>query len=260
MNSGNVPNGSEEHRYWREMIGAFVLGRLDEDKRAALQAHLDGCAECRAEVEELSPVAGALADAAPEHIDPEEFPPADLIDGVIAQVDRERQLHRRRQRRRRFGRSALAAAAAALFVAIGFFVLPPLLAPDVPLEPVAFSEVPPGVEAEADLISHTWGTETRLIASGLNDGQTYSVMLRSEDGDRVPSGAFIGTGDEPVECNLNAALLREDATRLTVRAADGELVLSADLSENPQSANRNPSLAATFPRPDLWEGGPETRR
>ena len=249
MNSGNRPNGSngpEEHRYWREMIGAFVLGRLDEDERAALQAHLDGCAECRAEVEELWPVARALADAAPERIDPEEFSPADLIDGVIAQVDRERQFHRRRQRRRWFGRSALAAAAAALFVAIGFFVLPQILAPEVPLEPVAFSEVSPGVEAEADLIAHTWGTETRLIASGLNDGQTYRVMLRSEDGDRVPSGAFIGTGDEPVECNLNAALLREDATKLVVRAADGELVLSADLSENPQSAHQNPSLAGTF--------------
>lgn len=233
MNSGNVPNGPEEHRYWREMIGAFVLGRLKEDERAALQAHLDGCAECRAEVEELLPVAGALADAAPEHVDPEELPPENLIDEVVAQVGRERQLHRRWQRRRWFGRSALAVAAAALFVAIGFFVLPRLLAPEVPLEPVAFTEVAPGVEAEADLIAHTWGTETRLIASGLNDGQTYRVMLQSEDGDRVPSGAFIGTGDEPLECNLNAALLREDATRLVVRATNGELVLSADLSENP---------------------------
>ena len=247
MTPGNRIDGPEEHRYWREMIGAFVLGRLDEDKRAALQAHLDGCAECRAEVEELRPVAGALADAAPEHIDPEEFPPADLIDGVIAQVGRERQLQRRRQRRRWFGRSALAAAAAALFVAIGFFVLPQILAPEVPLEPVAFSEVAPGVEAEADLIAHTWGTETKLVASGLEDGQTYRVMLRGEDGARVPSGAFIGTGNEPVECNLNAALLREDATRLVVRTADGELVLSADLSENPQSAHRNPSLAGIFP-------------
>ena len=227
------PQDQNDHRYWREMLGAYLLGGLDEEERIGLEAHLDGCAECRAELAEIRPVAGALANAAPEHINPEEFPPADLIDGVIAQVDRERQLHRRRQRRRWFGRSALAAAATALFVAIGFFVLPQLLAPGVPLEPVAFSEVAPGVEAEADLIAHTWGTETRLVASGLEEDQTYRVVLRSEDGARVPSGAFIGTGNEPMECNLNAALLREDATRLVVRAADGELVLSADLSENP---------------------------
>ena len=248
---GNVPNGPEEHRYWREMIGAFVLGRLDEDKRAALRAHLDGCAECRAEVEELWPVAGALADAAPEQIDPEEFPPADLQERTLSLINQARNSELAQRRRQRRQRSALAAVAAVLLVAIGFFVLPQLFAPEVLLEPVAFSEVAPGVEAEADLIAHTWGTETRLVASGLEDGQTYRVMLRSEDGVRVPSGAFIGTGNEPMECNLNAALLREDATRLVVRAANGELVLSADLSENPQSAHRNLSLAGTFQRLDI---------
>jgi len=242
MDPMNPSNNLPEHRYWREMIGAFVLGKLDEGERVALQAHLDGCPACRAEVEELWPVAGALAEAAPEHVASRESPPADLMEGVLAQVERERKLHRRRQRGRWVGRSTLAAAAAALFVAIGFFLLPSLLAPEVPLEPIAFSEEAPGVEAEADLISHTWGTETRLVTSGLKKGQTYRVILLSEDGEEVPSGAFIGTGSEPVECNLNAALLRENAIGLVVRSANGEVMLRADLSE---SAGSPPSRVST---------------
>lgn len=239
--------GPGEHRYWREMIGAYVLGGLDEEERAALQEHLDGCPSCRAEVEELWPVVDALADATPERIASEEAPPVDLRDRVLAQIGRERRFRRWRQSGRWLGRSSLAAAAAALFVAIGFFLLPRLLAPEVPLEPVAFSREAPGVEAEANLIDHTWGTETRLVVSGLKEGQTYEVALENEDGEEVPSGAFIGTGDEPIECNLNAALLRENATGLEVSSANGELILYADLSGNAQNrdnaAPNDPEMA-----------------
>ena len=47
----------------------------------------------------------------------------------------------------------------------------------------------------------------------------------------MPSGAFIGTGDEAIECRMNAALLREEATGLEVRTTGGDLVLDADLPE-----------------------------
>ena len=79
-------------------------------------------------------------------------------------------------------------------------------------------------------------------SSGLKKGQTYRVILLSEDGEEVPSGAFIGTGSEPVECNLNAALLRENAIGLVVRSANGEVMLRADLSE---SAGSPPSGVST---------------
>lgn len=125
-----------------------------------------------------------------------------------------------------------------MLVAVGLFaVVPEVTGP--PMEPVAFSEAPAGVEAEASLIDHTWGTETVLVASGLEDGETYRLTLRDEDGEAVPSGAFIGTGERPLECRMNAALLREDATGLEVRTAEGELVLEADLPEGP------PDQAAT---------------
>lgn len=225
---------SEEHRYWREMLGAYALGELDEEQRTALQAHLDGCEECRSELREIEPVVTALADASPERVAEEgPRPPSDLMERTFAAIDQARRTEDELQRRRRnrlIRRSAFAAVAAALLVAIGVFaLLPKITGP--PLEPVAFSEVPAEVEAEANLIDHTWGTETILVVSGLEDGETYRLTLRDEDGEAVPSGAFIGTGEQPVECRMNAALLREDATGLEVRTAEGDLVLGADLPE-----------------------------
>lgn len=228
----NPGDGSQEHRYWREMIGAYALGELDEEQRTALQAHLDGCERCRAELAELRPVVVALAEADPRLFETEEpRPPAGLLERTLSRVEQARRTEDELQRRRRnllIRRSVFAAAA--LLVAIGLFALVPKIT-GPPLEPVAFSEVPADVEAEANLIDHTWGTETVLVVSGLEDGETYRLTLRDEDGEAVPSGAFIGTGDQPVECRMNAALLREEATGLEVRTTEGDLVLGADLPE-----------------------------
>ena len=39
----------EEHNRYREQIGAFLLGKLDEGERTALQEHLNSCPVCQAE-------------------------------------------------------------------------------------------------------------------------------------------------------------------------------------------------------------------
>ena len=58
----------ESHRTVRESLGAFALGHLDADEAAGVRAHVDGCADCRAEVAELAAAAhslGALSEATP---------------------------------------------------------------------------------------------------------------------------------------------------------------------------------------------------
>jgi len=53
---------AEGCREWRERLGAYVLGHLTEDERAATSAHIEGCAACRAEAESLAPLAEAVDD------------------------------------------------------------------------------------------------------------------------------------------------------------------------------------------------------
>src|SRR5687767_619249 len=44
---------TESHEWYRELLGAYALDALLPDERAALEAHLAGCAECRVELDAL---------------------------------------------------------------------------------------------------------------------------------------------------------------------------------------------------------------
>jgi len=234
----------EEHHRYREQIGAFLLGELDGGERTAMQAHLNSCPVCQAEVRELEPVVAGLADADPDWIDEDPWPPGDLEELTLAPILGE--MHRAWRRRRRFQWSALAAAALCVVV-IGLAGFTRFLEPAVSLEPLSFSGVAPGVELEGNLIAHAWGTEIRLVASGLRDGQTYRVTLVSEDAERVNSGTFIGAGDKPVRGTFNAALLRKDAARLEVGTPGGEPAFFSELPEKPREKVREWPLLGILP-------------
>jgi hypothetical protein len=236
------------HRYW-EQIGAFLLGKLDGGERTAMQTHLNSCPVCQAEVRELEPVVAALADADPNRIDEEPWPPGDLEELTLAPILGE--IQRARRRRRPFRWSALAAAAICV-VAIGLAGFVGLLEPAVALEPLSFS-VARGMKVRGHLIEHARGTEIRLVVSGSRDGQTHRVTLVSEDGERVNAGTFIGIGERTLRGTFNAALLREDADKLEVRTPGGELVFFAKLPEEPRNKVRDWPLFGILPwaDPDL---------
>jgi hypothetical protein len=250
----------ELHRY-REQIGAFLLGKLDGGERTAMQTHLSSCPVCQAEVRELEPVVAALADASPDRIDEDPLPPEELEGSTLAPILGEK--HRVRRRSGRFRWSALAAAAICVVV-VGLAGLVGLLEPAVALEPLRFS-VAPGMKVEGHLIEHARGTEIRLEVSGSRDGQTHRVTLVSEDGEQVNAGTFIGIGERTLRGTFNAALLREDADKLEVRAPGGELVFFAELPEEPRDKVRDWPLFGILPwaDPDLrnktiGSSGPES--
>ena len=45
-----------------ELLGAYVLGVLDGDEWASVQEHLDGCAHCRREVDDLRELEATLGE------------------------------------------------------------------------------------------------------------------------------------------------------------------------------------------------------
>ena|SRR5260370_19832401 len=51
-------SGSDGHV--RMLLGAYLMGGLPEDDAAAVRAHLDVCAKCKAEHDDLAPVPGWL--------------------------------------------------------------------------------------------------------------------------------------------------------------------------------------------------------
>ena len=97
----------------REMIGAYVLGQLDEQDHRAVQAHLDSCPACRAEVAELAPLRLALRDVDPARMGGTSSPPQDLGDQVLGRIREDRRSLGGRTLLRRGGAGLLVAAALA---------------------------------------------------------------------------------------------------------------------------------------------------
>src|SRR3954454_6205401 len=99
---------SEACRELRATLGAVALGRAEPAETLALEAHLDGGAECRAELRELTSVAQALPLADPSHIASDvPQPSAEVGRLVLGRLPAFRPARRTRTRRR----FAIAAAA-----------------------------------------------------------------------------------------------------------------------------------------------------
>lgn len=67
------------HHELRELLGPYALDAVDIDEADALDAHLTGCASCRAELRELTEVAGLLGSADTE-------PPPEIWERISAQL------------------------------------------------------------------------------------------------------------------------------------------------------------------------------
>jgi hypothetical protein len=73
----------------RDDAGPWVLGALSDADAGAFAAHLERCADCRSQVEELQPVADVLPMAAPQLL-----PPPALKGRIMAVVESEAELLR----------------------------------------------------------------------------------------------------------------------------------------------------------------------
>jgi Putative zinc-finger len=178
----------DDHRIWRERLGALVLGQLSDSERAATEAHLEGCPDCRAEADALSPMATMLERVDPDRLSPTPAPPADLGDRIARRIAAERGKTRRRRLRFGFGLAAAAATAtAAVLLAVS-------LTGSTPTQPgpqtVAFRGLPQGVSVDASLQPRAWGSDVNLHVDGFRPGTLCTVWLRSSDGTKVPAGSF----------------------------------------------------------------------
>lgn len=194
---------AEACREWRELLGAHALGQLSGDELAGLEAHLDGCAECSAELESLRAVARLMPLGDPQRFGVAPQPPPALGQRIAAAVRSEERSAWRQRRRRRFGFVATAAAAAtaavlAIFVARG--------GEEQPAQWVAFGSLPGGVKIDAKLEPRPFGTEIHMYVEGVRSGTLCRVTLRGASGARLPAGTFRYRYGADEEAVLSSAL------------------------------------------------------
>ena len=224
-----------------ELIAGALAGELSTDEQKELDTLLKGDAALREELSTMSGMLPTLRDALPGRWREEE-PSRGLREAVQQIPARTGDTHQDSATpapgapKRRLGR-ALAGAAACVAVGVGLTLgtqyivnAPPQGPPGTygAVEPVNFQDETTGVEIDGSLIAHTWGTETVLEIEGLQAGEPFVVVLIAEDGEQFQSGTFFGS-DVPIDCRMNAAVMRDDVERLEIRAIDGETVTTAEL-------------------------------
>jgi len=216
-------------RDWRGALGAAALGGIEPAEEIGLRAHLDGCAECRAELRELTAVAAALASVPLSAVTgAAALPPDALGEQVLSRLARERGTARSRHRRRvlvgagSFTAVAAAAIAAVLMIGSGG-------------GSGGLRVVLPGVGAEratasaiAVLHSETSGTAVDVKVSGLHPGDYYWLWVTGDDGHRLPAGTFQGS-ERQTEFRLTAAMPLTEARRIWVTDDRDRVVLDSHI-------------------------------
>jgi acyl-coenzyme A thioesterase PaaI-like protein len=213
---------AESCREWRESLAAHALGQASEQERTALEAHLEGCAACRAEHDSLAGVARLLPLADPEHFDTAPAAPPSLADRVVATIRAERRAQRRHRFRLglAFGGATAALTAAA---AMALFVLPGG-GGGGPEQHVAFASAPPGMKISATLEPHAYGTEIHMYVKGAPSGTLCRVFLRGPDGTRMPAGTFRYRWGNDADAVLSAAMDLSRTRAIGVRVGNRTFV------------------------------------
>jgi hypothetical protein len=204
-------------REWRESLGAYALGQLPDSERVSLEAHLEGCAACRAEAESLAAVSRLLPQADPDRFGPAPVPPPELGKRIAATIGAERRSGQRR-RRLRFG-LAFSGATAVLAILV--------LAGNEsggPEQHVSFRNLPAGVTIAASLEPQAFGTEIHMYVKGIRSGTLCRVYMRPPAGGDVSAGTFRYRWGGDASAVLSAALDLSRAKALIVHAGNRTFV------------------------------------
>jgi hypothetical protein len=171
-------------------LGAYVLGALEREDRAELEAHLETCDICREELDRLAPLPGLLSRLTVEEAEvlettapgPAELDPAPA--GASAPLERALFAVARERRRSRLIRAT--AVAAALVLAAVAFVSGPLFDDGGGDDPAplraAASNPRTGVHGSAELTRESWGTRVELSLAGVRPGERCRLVARAAGG------------------------------------------------------------------------------
>jgi hypothetical protein len=216
-------------RHWKEALGAYALGHLPDEERISIEAHLEGCAACRAEADSLLAVSRLLPHADPARFGPAPQPPPELGKRIAATIAAEQRSKRSRRRLRiGFGLGGVVAAAAAAVLAI--FVLTGG-EESGPEQHVAFRALPSGVEIAATLDPQPYGTAIHMYVKGISSGTLCRVYMRGPGGADVSAGSFRYRWGGDDAATLSVALDLSRAEALVVHAGKRTFVAPLDRGE-----------------------------
>ncbi|NGY63882.1 anti-sigma factor [Lentzea sp. NEAU-D13] len=185
-----------------QLLGAYVLGALDEQEVHAMDEHLASCPDCTRELDELRAMEAYLGEVPPEAM--LDGPPEGgdlLLQRTLRQVRSERGGV---ARRRQFALGAAAAVVAALVLGAGVFVgkatspdaevaLPtPTVAPDPTGTKLAtFTDPVTKASMTVKVVPAAGWVRTNMSISGIPEGEKCRIFVVAKDGSRQEAGSWV---------------------------------------------------------------------
>ncbi|SQD99963.1 MULTISPECIES: zf-HC2 domain-containing protein [unclassified Parafrankia] len=211
----------------RVTLGCYVLGALAPGERAAVETHLDGCPDCRAELTRLAGLPGLLSRL--RLADVTDPPPAAAagepgeraVDRALAGLARSRRTARRRR--------ALAAAALSAVVAGGSITGTVALtsSPDGPAgRLVSAADATTRVWAEVWVTDVPSGAGFTIRLWGVRPGTTCALVAVSEDGSSDTAATWTADYRGAVDVRGTSAIPAGRLVRVVVVSGTGEDLLT----------------------------------
>lgn len=150
------------HTRFAQWDAAYLIGALSAADRAAYEAHLSECGQCRRAVAELAPTVGLLGRVDADAVAASGEPTIGAVPDAAAEIARARFLRRARAGRRRMRWAT--AAAAALVLVLAAIAAPTVLSwVQRPAAAIALHEVSGAtLQASVRLTGTPWGTRIDL--------------------------------------------------------------------------------------------------
>ena len=202
-----------------QLLGAYVLGALDEQEVREMDEHLASCPECVRELEDLRAMEAYLGEVPPEAM--LDGPPEGgdlLLQRTLRQVRSERGTV---VRRRQFALGAAAAVVAAVVLGAGVFVgkvTTPGGTVAAPTETVAPDPAGTKLATATDPVTKASMTvkvipaagwvRTNIAVNGIPEGEKCRIFVVAKDGSRQEAGSWVVSKKGAAEgANLDGAAL-----------------------------------------------------
>ncbi|MFC7529561.1 zf-HC2 domain-containing protein [Actinoplanes sp. GCM10030250] len=236
----------DEHGNLHRLLGGYLLGGLDEADTERLDEHLHDCAECRAELDRLSPVpemlqslpdARHLGGGAPLAVAPTARPSQQNIEGLLGRMRAEKTRETRVARVRWLAAAAVVMIAAA---AIGYGIFTngrvqpgkiPDALPSVELVSARFEAAPgSGLTGSAVVTPKKWGVAVSLDVSRMTGEGPFLCLVRNKSGATEQAAVWGETPDGEAELTGASATKVADVDAILITDRAGKVLGTAPLT------------------------------
>jgi hypothetical protein len=213
-------------RTFRELLGVYVVGAIEPGERAAVDAHLNQCFDCREELASLAPLPALLhrvplGDA--EHImlgdqppDGDAEPSPAMLDSLLAEVGA--------KRRTRRVRGLFAAAAAVLVAAGGAAAVAEAIAPHHHARTVDIASASTGpLAATVRYGGSSWGTSMAVQVTGFKKWTDCRFFVLTRDGRKILAGGWlVGPDAREIWYPVHSRIQEPDVTGFEITTSAGK--------------------------------------